>query len=216
MTHRPWHARLHVTPLIFACLSLFVGTSIMVVFGAILPLDVSIMQWIGERRSYMLIEAMLVMSFVGDGTPLTIVGLGIAVLLWRLRGRRAGIAMLAGGLLGQVVYMGMKAAFARPRPEIIERLSSHGWHSYPSGHTTLTVIILSLGMILLADALPKLRHVFWLLAVLAPLNVAFARVGLGSHYPSDVVGGLALGGAWVFWWRDWSRRPATSASADTA
>ena len=44
----------------------------------------------------------------------------------------------------------------------------------------------------------------------------FARVGLGVHYPSDVVGGLALGWAWVFWWRDWSRRPRTSASADTA
>jgi membrane-associated phospholipid phosphatase len=78
------------------------------------------------------------------------------------------------------------------------------------------VIIISLGFVLLADALPRVRHALWALAIVIPLLVGFSRVGLGVHYPSDVVGGLALGWAWLFWWRDWSRRPRTSASADTA
>lgn len=206
----------HISPIVFAFLSFFVGISILVVSRTVLPLDDAIMTWLGERRSHALIEAMLVASYTADTTPIVIVGLGMSVLLWRLAGRRAALALLLGGGIGELAYTFAKWAVRRPRPAIMEHLSSAGWHAYPSGHTTLSVIIVSLGLVLLADALPKVRHLLWFFAVVVPLSVAFSRVGLGVHYPSDVVGGLALGWAWVFWWRDWSKRPATSASADTA
>lgn len=208
--------RLGVTPPIFAGLSVFTGISILMVSGAMLPLDTAIMEWLGARRTAGLIDAMLVMSFVADGTTMIILGLGMSVLLWRLAGRRAGLALLLGGGIGELMYSAAKWAFRRPRPDILEKLSSSGWYSYPSGHTTLSVIVLTLGLVLLADALPRVRVPLLLLAVIAPCCVAFSRVGLGVHYPSDVVGGLALGVAWMLWWRDWSRRPATSASAETA
>jgi undecaprenyl-diphosphatase len=206
----------HVSPTVFAFLSLFVGISILVVSRTILPLDEALMRWLEFRRSVELIDWMLLASYMADTTPIVIVGVGISVLLWRLAGRRAALALLLGGGLGELFYTFAKWAFQRPRPKILEHLSSAGWHAYPSGHTTLAVIIISLAFVLLADALPRLRHLFWAIAVLVPLAVAFSRVGLGVHYPSDVLGGLALGWAWVFWWRDWSRRPATSASAETA
>jgi membrane-associated phospholipid phosphatase len=206
----------HVSPAVFAFLSLFVGISMLVVSQAILPLDEAIMRWLGPRRSAELIDWMLVASFTADTTPIVIIGIGISVLLWRLAGRRVALALLLGGGIGELFYTFAKWAFHRPRPKILEHLSSAGWHAYPSGHTTLSVIIVGLAFVLLADALPRLRHLFWAIAVLIPIAVAFSRVGLGVHYPSDVLGGLALGWAWVFWWRDWSRRPATSPSADTA
>lgn len=208
--------RLRLTPTVFGFLSLFVGISILVVSRTVLPLDDAIMVWLGERRTHDLIEAMLLASYMADTTPIVIVGVGISVLLWRLAGRRAALALLLGGGIGELFYTFAKWAFRRPRPAILEHLSSAGWHAYPSGHTTLSVIIISMGCVLLADALPRVRHALWFVAVVVPLFVAFSRVGLGVHYPSDVLGGLALGWAWVFWWRDWSKRPATSASADTA
>jgi undecaprenyl-diphosphatase len=206
----------HITPIVFAFLSVFVGISILVVTRTVLPLDEALMRWIGERRSAELIDWMLLWSYLADSTPIIILGLGISVLLWRLAGRRVGLALLMSGVLGELLYTFAKWAFRRPRPRILEHLSSAGWHAYPSGHTTLSVIITSMAFVLLADAIPRLRHVFWAIAVVVPMLVAFSRVGLGVHYPSDVVGGLALGWAWLFWWRDWARRPATSSSADTA
>lgn len=208
--------RLRLTPTVFAFLSLFVGISILVVSQAILPLDEAIMQWLGPRRSAELIDWMLLASYLADTTPIVIIGVGVSVLLWRLAGRRVALALLLGGGIGELFYTFAKWAFQRPRPRILEHLSSAGWHAYPSGHTTLSVIIISLAFVLLADTLPRLRHLFWTVAIVVPILVAISRVGLGVHYPSDVLGGLALGWAWLFWWRDWSRRPATSVSAETA
>jgi undecaprenyl-diphosphatase len=41
------------------------------------------------------------------------------------------------------------------------------------------------------------RRVALVVAVVVPLAVGFARVGLGVHYLSDVVAGELLGLAWV-------------------
>ena len=66
-------------------------------------------------------------------------------------------------------------------------------------------MLLLLAMPLLAGAW---RAVGVAVAVLIPVAVAFARVGLGVHYLTDVTAGLVLGVAWltvtsaVFeWWR---------------
>ena len=40
-------------------------------------------------------------------------------------------------------------------------------------------------------------------AVLLALLIAFSRVYLGVHYPSDVVGGFLLGTGWSAFWLWW-------------
>lgn len=86
----------------------------------------------------------------------------------------------------------LKHTINRPRPfrvlEGIEKLSAGGSPSFPSGHTieaftvVMTVILLSVG--------PK-----WFRAVLLlwALMVAYSRVCLGVHYPTDVLAGAGLG-----------------------
>jgi undecaprenyl-diphosphatase len=44
------------------------------------------------------------------------------------------------------------------------------------------------------------RHLLWLGAVLVVALVGVSRVGLGVHFPSDVVGGVLAGGAWLVLW----------------
>jgi len=59
-------------------------------------------------------------------------------------------------------------------------------------------------------------------AILIPLVVAFARVGLGVHYLSDVVAGMLLGLGWVVvtaaafeaWRRDVGLPPAPPTEAE--
>jgi undecaprenyl-diphosphatase len=58
-------------------------------------------------------------------------------------------------------------------------------YSFPSGHATVSFACAAV----LAAALPRLRVPLFALAAL----IAFSRVYVGVHYPSDVVGGAALG-----------------------
>jgi undecaprenyl-diphosphatase len=67
-----------------------------------------------------------------------------------------------------------------------------GWASFPSGHTTR---IMSCAMAL-ALIFPRLRVPILILGVI----VSFGRIAVGAHYPSDVLGGIALGAlvSWLF------------------
>ncbi|QLE79730.1 phosphatase PAP2 family protein [Francisella sp. Scap27] len=95
------------------------------------------------------------------------------------------------GIVGQI----LKFIIGRARPKFFLEYGSHYFQhfhkpgydfaSMPSGHS-ITIAAFSLGLLYL---FPKLR-VFW---VFCALLVAFSRVVLGSHYPSDVVFGLSVG-----------------------
>ena len=61
-------------------------------------------------------------------------------------------------------------------------------YSFPSGHSSNAVT--AYGSLAAYD---KKHKVFWILAVVLPLLVGFSRVFVGAHYPTDVIGGWALG-----------------------
>ena len=104
---------------------------------------------------------------------------------------RPNIQLLFIGIVfTAVTVLILKFSIKRPRPEgewgQIYRSSDP--HSFPSGHaaraTMLTLLMLLSGNIWLG-----LLMIFW------TLLVAVARIGLGVHYLSDIVVGIAIGAA---------------------
>lgn len=80
----------------------------------------------------------------------------------------------------------LKAVIARPRPEA----TSLG---FPSGHATAAAAFFG-ALIYLAGPLPAPAcRAVRAFAIVAIVLVATARVMLRAHWPSDVVGGVALG-----------------------
>ena len=99
------------------------------------------------------------------------------------------------GILSQVV----KHLVGRARPKLLDTLGPHHFDffsvkavlaSFPSGHTTT--------MFAAAAALSFFTPRYWPALFGFALLVAASRLGLGSHYPSDVLGGAALGLASAF------------------
>ena len=99
-----------------------------------------------------------------------------------LVGVGAVLALLANQVIGP--------AFARPRPchslthvEVLLHCASDS--SFPSDHAMIAGAF--------AAGLLLLNRKLGVLAVLLALFLAFTRIYVGVHYPTDVAGGLAIG-----------------------
>lgn len=123
---------------------------------------------------------------------LAVLGLGT---LWRSRPLRdIGVAYLSAQFFGAVLLTRLlKAGIARSRPhaqpDIMAGLADALHSSFPSSHTGDVAVGAFLVLLLVRS-----RSVQVIALALAML-MALARVGLGRHFPSDVLAGLALGAA---------------------
>lgn len=203
-------------PLTLALFGLFLVVTAGVLVGTVQPWDDALLRAIGDRRTPALTDWMLGITFLGNGLIEVPMAFTMAWLLWRAGQGTIGKRYLLGVITGELFYLLLKALFHRPRPTIIERLGDAGWYSYPSGHTMLAPILWSFGFLLLATVVANrvAKGVLMAGAALVPLLIGASRVYLGVHYPSDVLGALLLGSAWVVWW--WPRSSDDASSSSTA
>ena len=132
---------------------------------------------------------MPVITRLGDAGIIWLLAAGILLLIPRYR--RAGVLLLAGlaagVLLGNVI---MKPLIARPRPCWIDTtvpmlIPVPPDHSFPSGHTLSSVIA--------ATILTATDRRFAFAAIPLAALIAFSRLYLFVHYPSDVLASVILG-----------------------
>jgi membrane-associated phospholipid phosphatase len=121
-----------------------------------------------------------------------------------LAGRRdaaiaAGVLVVAAPATSQL----LKPLLAQPHPHgAVTGLPAAAW---PSGHTTAAAAFAI--AVVLATPPGARRRPAAALAALGTLVVGVALVALGRHYPSDVLGGLCVAGAWgAATWHVLSRR----------
>lgn len=87
----------------------------------------------------------------------------------------------------------------RKRPDVLKLDAAPPTSSFPSGHTAASICFYGA---VAAIVLWRFRHVLLraaavAVAVLVPLAVAASRLYRGMHFPSDVLGGMLLGAAWL-------------------
>jgi membrane-associated phospholipid phosphatase len=133
---------------------------------------------------------------IGDPHPL-IYGMLVAVLLRHGRGRARVLRFFAYMIIGTfALELCFKILFHHVRPGLFFGLELSG---YPSG-TAMRAMVLAGA--LLAVGIPACRHT-WQRAMLMstcvgwPTVMGISVVSLGDHTPSEAVGGLLLGMAWL-------------------
>jgi undecaprenyl-diphosphatase len=172
-------------PLLIVATLTFLVLAASALTGGVLPADVpvrdALVAWAGPTA----VAALRVANLAGDWRVL-LPGTLLLILVFPQARRRWWVwlglmiaAPLAEGLL--------KPLIARPRPEEVSL-------GFPSGHVTAVAAFCS-AVIYLADTLPHptVRGSVRLAALALIVLVAVARVVLKAHWPSDALGGIALG-----------------------
>lgn len=118
--------------------------------------------------------------------------IGIAIFVWEeVKDRKTLFALVLAGLFSLLLNeWGIKNIIRRPRPqftisEVVVPFDVASSFSFPSGHATIAFA----AAFIFSRKHKKLAWIFYLLASL----IAFSRIYLGKHYPSDVVVGGLIG-----------------------
>ena len=135
-----------------------------------------------------------IVSRLGDGIFWYLVMLALPVLYGK-PGLTVALQMLLVGFVSLLIYKALKQTTGRRRPcEAFPDIRRHApmldLYSFPSGHTMHAVGFTGI----LMAYYPEIG------IVVAPfaLLVAWSRLVLGLHYPSDVIVGALIGGS-VAW-----------------
>lgn len=140
-------------------------------------------------------QLMLFFSNLGDDLFLGLLTFILFAWAALYRNWLAAWHMLAALLLPLIVVHTLQFLFAVPRPDIT---ASHTTLVFPGAHVTLATAVYGFIAVVLTRDMPiAMRSVVYITAALLVLVIGFARLYLGVHWLSDVIGGILLGMIWV-------------------
>ena len=155
-----------------------------------MSLDQTILYWIQDNLSCGLLDLLMPkLTLLGSGGAIWLLAAG--GMLCTKKYRRQGVILLAGLAVGVLVgNVCLKNLIARPRPCWLDDsvkllVSSPTDYSFHSGHTLASAIG--------ATALTKTDHRFGWAAIPIAAIIAFSRLYLFVHFPSDILAGAVLG-----------------------
>lgn len=174
------------------CLALLIA--LLLGWNQLGELDQGLLTLIQESRNATLDRLMVLITRLGDFNTQLYAGVLLCLLLLLARQWRAALFAI-GALAGTGLANGaLKELLARLRPEVLlEPLTSY---SLPSGHSSAAfAFFLVLGILAGRGQPPRMRLTWLLLACLPALAIALSRVYLGVHWPTDIIAGALLAGA---------------------
>lgn len=130
---------------------------------------------------------------------LTLLTLAVIAFLALTHKRHAALLVAVSVAGGTILSQVLKWGFDRPRPDLVPHGMSVYSQSFPSGHSMLAAVVYLTLAALLARTQKRTRVKLFLLGAAAIITVivGISRIYLGVHWPTDVVGGWALGAAWA-------------------
>ena len=138
-------------------------------------------------------------SLLGDARFLIPACLATVGVLYVQKHRVSGLLFAGSVVGGWALETLLKISFNRRRPDLWPALVAEKTPSFPSGHSTMSMVFFG-GIVALVFHLSKSRlHRTAAVGVAAAIvfSVGFTRVYLGAHWMTDVLAGFIVGLFWV-------------------
>lgn len=152
--------------------------------------ELQIMDWVQSAfRNAFMDAVMPVITVLGDNGYVWL-GLSFALMAFK-RTRKTGFLIFGAIFIGAVICNAtLKPLVERLRPCVVRPdlailAACETGFSFPSGHTTASFA--AAGVLVLTHA-----RFAWAGVILASL-IAFSRIYMGFHFPTDVLGGMIAG-----------------------
>jgi membrane-associated phospholipid phosphatase len=160
-------------------------------------LDEGILLGIQKLHTPLLDRIILSTTLLGEPAVLLLICLALKYSpVYRNRRREADIlAITTIGAAG--INCVLKLIFARARPVLWDRIIHVGQHSFPSGHSMVSMATYGFIGYTLAKQYPQHERQIIALTTALILGIGFSRLYLGVHWPTDVAVGYAAGLVWL-------------------
>jgi len=154
-------------------------------------IDYNILEWIHHHR----IESLdVAVQWFSSATTYISLGIILVTAIFsfvRKEGLRKPLQLIATLLVVALLSFTIKIIIDRERPfqvyDSIEKLSSGGSPSFPSGHTFEAFAMATAVFLLFSSRKIRIPIIIW------AFLVGYSRMALGVHYPTDVLAGMVLG-----------------------
>lgn len=205
MLKRPWTIPAWATwpalgvALAMAAVGLFLALADEVSGADTEAFDADVLRWLATHRTPGLSQLFGAITHLGswEFVSASTVVLFVAGLF---TGHKRAAATLVASVLGILpLVVLLKPLYARPRPGMVSHLAVVDSASFPSGHALAATVFFGTLSLLIAGRFSghATRAAIVGAAVALASLVAFSRMYLGVHYPTDVFGGALVGGAWL-------------------
>lgn len=166
----------------------------------LVEIDAAIVTALAEARSSPFTELFSLFTNAGGEAAVATATLVAALLLWHAQAKEwaFGLLLSVGGAVGG--GYAMKEVVGRMRPDEMLRAVLETGYSFPSLHAAAAMALYGFFLWMLLTRTPGRsgRAVLAALLIFVILVIGGSRVYLGVHYPSDVLGGFALGAVFVW------------------
>lgn len=186
---------------LFAWLTVICPTLLFVAIYAYLSqhrewsLDTPLLWDIHAVSGSLLVMAAVILHWFGKWYVATLLVAYWAIYQYRQGRPFHALFVALAAALPTAIMSGVKAFMARPRPELWPRVVEETSSSFPSGHSSYAAAMACVLIVLAWHS--RFRTWAIMFGVLFALGMAFSRMVLGVHFPSDVLAGLLNGMASV-------------------
>ena len=170
---------------------LWLGT----ITGVTDEIDNLIYKSVESIRSDFLTVVLIGITELGGVVGLFFILLITVIVLCKKNRVKEATAITLNLIISTFTYVILKNIFQRERPVTGNILVDEVGFSFPSGHTTNNVAFYFLAIYLVCINVKnkKVRNISCVILAIIPILIAFSRIYLRVHYPTDVIAGFCLG-----------------------
>lgn len=174
---------------------LFAGLADEVHENETLAFDAAVLESVHREASPAVDIAMKTFTEFGGPLLLPAIALGLTVILVYRRRLRYAFIMFISVTGASALNIILKSIFQRDRPQLWRWIVSENGTSFPSGHTMASSALALSLMVIFWNT--KWRWLAVSLGVIYMIGIAFSRIYLGVHYPTDIIASWLVSVAWV-------------------